>query len=178
MLFRQLFDNQSCTYTYLIASGKGREAIIIDPVKELLKQYIQLIEELSLKLVIAIDTHIHADHITAIGELSQQIKTCSSAMGEHSKAEYLNIHVKEGETVSLDGMKFKALYTPGHTDDSYSYLMNDRVFTGDTLLIRGTGRTDFQNGDPYKQYDSIFKTPQTITTTHIIPLPYFPFIHS
>ena len=156
MLFKQIFDIESCTYTYLIASGYGREALIIDPVRDMAESYVKLINELDLRLVLAIDTHVHADHITAIGPLCKHIEGCQSAMGAHSKAEHLDIHLKEGETLNVDGIKFTNLYTPGHTDDSYSYLMNDRVFTGDTLLIRGTGRTDFQNGSSEQQYDSLF----------------------
>lgn len=155
MIFRQIFDRESCTYTYLMSSGVGREAIIIDPVIENVDQYIRLIKELDLKLVVALDTHIHADHITASGKLRDSTK-CSILMGEHSKAECLSASVKEDEQINVDGLKFRALYTPGHTDCSYSFCMDDRVFTGDTLMIRATGRTDFQNGSAEQQYDSIF----------------------
>ncbi len=162
MIFRQLFDAETFTYTYLIASGLGREGILIDPVKEKLSEYTILIKELDLKLVASIDTHVHADHVTALGDLRLATK-CKSIMGEQSKAECVSIKIKEGETVDFDGLKLQAIYTPGHTDDSYSFLLNGRVFTGDTLLIRGTGRTDFQNGDAVAQYDSIknklFKLP-------------------
>lgn len=161
VLFRQLFDSVSCTYTYLIARGKGREAFIIDPVQTKTRIYLQLIEELDLKLVAAIDTHIHADHVTGLGELSQATN-CHRAMGEKSLAKGLTLTLRDNEVVDFDGIKLKALYTPGHTDDSYSYLLGDRVLTGDTLLIRGTGRTDFQNGDPYAQYDSLFDTLLTL----------------
>lgn len=155
MIFRQIFDRESCTYTYLIASDIGREAILIDPVIENVDNYIKLIDELELKLVVALDTHVHADHITASGKLRDSTK-CSIIMGEHSKAECLSSKVKEDELLDIDGLKFRALYTPGHTDCSYSFYMNDRVFTGDTLMIRGTGRTDFQGGSSTQQYDSIF----------------------
>lgn len=155
MLFRQLFDRESSTYTYLIASRPGGEALIIDPVKENVPAYLGLIEQLGLKLVYALDTHVHADHITGLGDLREHTG-CITAMGNETSAECVSLRLHEGETISIDGIKLRALYTPGHTDDSYSYLMDDRVFTGDTLLIRSTGRTDFQNGDPRAQYDSIF----------------------
>lgn len=155
MLFRQFIDYESFTYTYLIASGRGREAILIDPVLEQVEQYIKLIKQLDLKLVKAIDTHVHADHITGIGLLQQKVG-CQSVLGEQTKAECVTYRVKEDELIEFDGLMLKALYTPGHTDDSYSFLLDGRVFTGDTLLIRGTGRTDFQNGCAKAQYDSLF----------------------
>ena len=155
LLFRQLFDSISCTYTYLIASDYGREAILIDPVREHIKSYQRLLSELQLKLVVAIDTHTHADHITASGAL-QQALNCRIAMGEQAPAECASLRVKEGDKINLDGIELKTLYTPGHTNDSYSFMMKDRIFTGDTLLIRATGRTDFQGGDAHKQYDSLF----------------------
>lgn len=154
MIFKQLFDEDTCTYTYLMASGVGREAVILDPVDRHVDLYQQLFTELDLKLVAAIDTHVHADHITAIGQLAEQ-NQCLSVMGEMSKAELVSLKVKEDDLIDCDGMKLKVIYTPGHTDDSYSFVMDDRVFTGDTLLIRGTGRTDFQHGDAYASYDSI-----------------------
>lgn len=155
MIFRQLFDPISSTYTYLLAERQGGEALLIDPVLERVPQYLQLIKELDLQLVMAVDTHIHADHVTGIGEL-RSVVDCATAMGEHSKAECVTVRFKEGEVLKADGVRLEAIYTPGHTDDSYSFAMGDRVFTGDTLLIRGTGRTDFQNGDPGAQYDSLF----------------------
>ncbi|MFZ0838500.1 MAG: MBL fold metallo-hydrolase [Xanthobacteraceae bacterium] len=155
MIFRQLFDATSGTYTYLVASRRGGEALIIDPVLEKVDRYLQLVRELDLRLVKAIDTHLHADHITGLGALRDRTQ-CVTVMGEQTKADVVSIRVAEGDTVEVEGIALEALYTPGHTDDSYSYLMQDRVFTGDTLLIRGTGRTDFQNGDPRAQYDSIF----------------------
>lgn len=155
MIFRQLFDPASSTYTYLIARRAGGGALLIDPVVEHVLQYLQLIEELDLKLVYALDTHMHADHVTGLGEL-RDIARCPTVMGEHTKAECVSMRVKDGDAIDVDGLKLQAMYTPGHTDDSYSYRMADRVFTGDTLLIRGTGRTDFQNGDPYAQYHSLF----------------------
>ena len=155
MIFEQLFDTKSSTYTYILSSGKGREALIIDPVLEHTDQYINLLNKLELKLVKVIDTHIHADHITGLNELSERTN-CTKIMGENSKSEVVDLRVKENENVKIDNINLKVMYTPGHTDCSYSYLMNDRVFTGDTLLINGTGRTDFQNGNARQQYDSIF----------------------
>jgi len=155
MIFRQLFDNTSSTYTYLMAERQGGEALLIDPVLENTGQYVRLIEELDLKLVKAVDTHIHADHVTALGALHNQTG-CITAMGAMSRAECVSVHFHEGDKLSADNLHLDILYTPGHTDDSYSFLLPDRVFTGDTLLIRGTGRTDFQNGDPAAQYDSLF----------------------
>jgi sulfur dioxygenase len=155
MIFEQLFDTKSSTYTYILSSGKGREALIIDPVLEHTDQYINLLNKLELKLVKVIDTHIHADHITGLNELSERTN-CTKIMGENSKSEVVDLRVKEDENVKIDNINLKVMYTPGHTDCSYSYLMNDRVFTGDTLLINGTGRTDFQNGSSYDAYDSLF----------------------
>ncbi|AJD45010.1 MBL fold metallo-hydrolase [Rhizobium sp. SEMIA 4085] len=155
MIFRQLFDSVSGTYTYLVASRKGGEALIIDPVLEKVDRYLKLVEELDLKLVKAVDTHLHADHITGLGALRDRTH-CVTVMGEQTLADVVSMRVTEGDRVAIEGLSLDVLYTPGHTDDSYSFLMNGRVFTGDTLLIRGTGRTDFQNGNPLQQYDSIF----------------------
>jgi sulfur dioxygenase len=155
MIFRQLFDQVSGTYTYLLASRRGGEALIIDPVIEKVDRYLQLIKELDLRLVKAVDTHMHADHVTGLGALRDRTQ-CITVMGEQTRADVVSMRVTEGDTLTVEGVSLDVLYTPGHTDDSYSYLMGDRVFTGDTLLIRGTGRTDFQNGDPRAQYDSIF----------------------
>ena len=155
MIFRQLFDSTSSTYTYLLASRHGGEALIIDPVAEKVDRYIQLLKELDLRLVKAIDTHLHADHITGLEPLRERTN-CITVMGEQTKAEVVSIRVRDGDRVGVEGLSLDVAYTPGHTDDSYSFILPDRVFTGDTLLIRGTGRTDFQNGDPRAQYDSIF----------------------
>ena len=155
MIFRQLFDHESSTYTYLLAKRRGGEALLIDPVLEQTDKYVRLVEELGLRLVMAVDTHIHADHVTALGALRDHTG-CATAMGEQTKAECVSVRLRDGERVRIDDLALEVLYTPGHTDDSYSLLLPDRVFTGDTLLIRGTGRTDFQNGDPAAQYDSLF----------------------
>ncbi len=155
MIFRQLFDATSSTYTYLVAERQGGEALLIDPVMEHAERYVRLVDELGLKLVLAVDTHIHADHVTALGALREKTD-CATAMGEMTKAECVSVQFREGEKLCADNLHLEILYTPGHTDDSYSFLLPDRVFTGDTLLIRGTGRTDFQNGDAEAQYDSLF----------------------
>jgi len=155
MIFEQLFDTKSSTYTYIISSGKGREALIIDPVIEHTDEYIKVLKNLELKLVKVIDTHIHADHITGLNELNKRTN-CTRIMGEKSKSEVIDLKIKDNETIKVENIELKSIYTPGHTDCSYSYLMNDRVFTGDTLLINGTGRTDFQSGNSHDAYDSLF----------------------
>jgi glyoxylase-like metal-dependent hydrolase (beta-lactamase superfamily II) len=155
MIFNQLFDNKSSTYTYIIASDKGREALIIDPVIENTEEYLKVLKELNLKLVKVIDTHIHADHVTGLSELSKRTR-CVKIMGEQSKSEVIDLRVKDDDKIEIDKIQLKTIYTPGHTDCSYSFLMNDRVFTGDTLLINGTGRTDFQSGNSHHAYDSLF----------------------
>ncbi|HJU32396.1 MAG TPA: MBL fold metallo-hydrolase [Hyphomicrobiaceae bacterium] len=155
MIFRQLFDHTSSTYSYLLASRRGGEALIIDPVLERVDRYLQLVKELDLKLVKAVDTHIHADHITGLGALRDRTH-CITVMGEMAKVDVVSMRVTEGDKLTIEGLALDVLYTPGHTDDSYSFVANDRVFTGDTLLIRGTGRTDFQNGSARAQYESLF----------------------
>ena len=153
MIFRQLFDRESSTYSYLIAS-RG-QAVLIDPVKEQLPTYLRLIDEFGLKLVYALDTHVHADHVTALGDLRRETQ-CVTAMGDQTRAECVSRKLKDREVLQVGDVSIEAWHTPGHTDDSVSYVMDDRVFTGDTLLIRGTGRTDFQNGDAGQLYHSIF----------------------
>jgi glyoxylase-like metal-dependent hydrolase (beta-lactamase superfamily II)/rhodanese-related sulfurtransferase len=155
MIFRQLFEPVSCTYSYLIASRRGGEALIIDPVLEKVDRYLQLMRELDLHLVKAVDTHLHADHITGLGALRDRTH-CITVMGEQSSVDLVSMRTADGDTLQIEGVSMDVMYTPGHTDDSYSFLMQDRVFTGDTLMIRGTGRTDFQNGDPRAQYESLF----------------------
>ena len=155
MIFKQVFDTVSSTYTYLIASAKGREAIMIDPVLDNIEEYISLLNEFDLKLVKVIDTHIHADHITGASALKDQTK-CVTIMGDQTPADAVEVKVKDEEIIKLDHLEIKALHTPGHTSDSYSFLMNNYLFSGDTLLINGTGRTDFQNGSAKDAYNSIF----------------------
>jgi sulfur dioxygenase len=155
MIFRQLFDQFSGSYSYLLASRSGGEALIIDPVLEKVDRYLQLVKELDLKLVKAVDTHLHADHITGLGALRDRTH-CITVMGDQTKADVVSMRLGDGDRLTIEGLALDVIYTPGHTDDSYSFVMPDRVFTGDTLLIRGTGRTDFQNGDPRMEFESIF----------------------
>ena len=155
MIFKQVFDTKTSTYTYLIASAKGREAVIIDPVLENVENYIGLLKDLDLKLVKVIDTHIHADHVTGASKLKQSTN-CTTIMGEHTPADMVEIKVKDNELINVDGLKIRSIYTPGHTSESYSFLLNKYLFSGDALLINGTGRTDFQNGSSKDSYHSIF----------------------
>ena len=155
MIFKQVFDNKTSTFPYIIASAKGREAVILDPVLENVEEYIVLLKELDLRLVKVIDTHIHADHITGATKL-KQVTNCITLMGEHTPADTVEIKVKDNEIIEIDNLKIKSLYTPGHTSDSYSFLLDNYLFTGDTLLINGTGRTDFQNGSSKDAYNSLF----------------------
>ncbi len=155
MIFRQLFDSTSSTYTYIIASRKGGEALMIDPVFEKTDYYLRLLKELDLKLVKVVDTHVHADHVSAMGALRDHTN-CVTVMGEQSPVDVVSMRIADSEKITIEGFSMTAMYTPGHTDDSYCFRTDDRVFTGDTLLIRGTGRTDFQNGDPGLQYESLF----------------------
>ena len=155
MIFKQVFDTKSSTYTYIIASAEGREALIIDPVLENVEDYIKILNQLNLKLVKVIDTHIHADHVTGAGKLRDKTK-CVTIMGEHTPTDAVEVKVKDDEIIKLDKLNFRALYTPGHTSDSFCFLMNNYLFSGDTLLINGTGRTDFQNGSSKDAYNSIF----------------------
>ena len=155
MIFKQEFDTKTSTYTYIIASAKGREALIIDPVLENVEDYINTLKELNLKLVKVIDTHIHADHITGASKL-KQVTNCTTIMGEHTPADTVEIKVTDSEIINIDNLKIRSMYTPGHTSDSYSFLLDNYLFTGDTLLINGTGRTDFQNGCSKDAYNSLF----------------------
>ena len=155
MLFRQLFHQETGTYTYLLAGRQGGEALLIDPVIDRVERYMQLLEELDLRLMKVVDTHVHADHITAMGELRDRTK-CVSVMGKEAPVDVVSMRVNDGDLITVEGVQMETLYTPGHTIDSYSFKMADRVFTGDTLLIRGTGRADFQSGSSRDAYHSIF----------------------
>jgi len=156
MLFRQFFDKTSSTYTYLIAHKKGAEACIIDPVLEHIENYLKAIKDLDLKLVKVIDTHVHADHVSGISKLRDKTQ-CITCMGKSQNAsEIVSMEVSDNEKFKVGNLELRALFTPGHTDDSYCFLLNDKIFTGDTLLIGGTGRTDFQNGNAEDQYNSLF----------------------
>lgn len=153
MIFRQLFDTESSTYTYLLADEQTREALLIDPVREQVDRDLKLITELGLKLVLVLDTHTHADHVTGAGEL--RARTGARTGGSRNAAPCADLHVGHGERVNVGAIEVTVLETPGHTDDSVSYVVSDRVFTGDALLIRGAGRTDFQNGDAAALYRSL-----------------------
>jgi glyoxylase-like metal-dependent hydrolase (beta-lactamase superfamily II) len=155
ILFRQFFERESSTLTYLIARRAGGEAVLIDPVKSEAPRYLAALDGLELRLIKAIDTHVHADHVTALGAL-REVTGCATVLGAETRAECVSLRMRDGDVIDVDGLELRALHTPGHTDDSYSLVMSDRVFTGDTLLIGGTGRTDFQNGDARAQYDSLF----------------------
>ena len=155
MIFNQLFDIKSHTFTYIISSGKGREALIIDPVIEKTNEYLKILKDPELKLVKVIDTHIHADHVSGLNELNKKTN-CARIMGDTSPSEVIDIRVKDNEKIKIENIELISVHTPGHTKCSYSFLMKDRVFTGDTLLINGTGRTDFQGGSTKDQYNSIF----------------------
>ena len=155
MIFNQLFDKTTSTYTYLIASAPQREALIIDPVLENVEIYTNLLKELNLKLVKVVDTHIHADHITGAYQLNKKTN-CTTIRGENSPADSVQLKVKDGEKIKIDKLEIKTIYTPGHTSDSYSFLIDNFLFSGDALLINGTGRTDFQNGNAKDSYNSIF----------------------
>ena len=168
MIFRQLFDAASSTHTYLLASRHGGEALIIDPVLERVDRYLQLIRELDLKLVKAVDTHLHADHITGLGALRVQTQ-CITVMGEQSGVDVVSMRVGDGDQLKIEGLALEVMYTPGHTDDSYSFLWDGRVFTGDTLLIRGTGRTDFQNGDSRAAWASLQRLLKLPDETLVFP---------
>ena len=159
MIFRQLFEQESSTYTYLIGCEKTRKAALIDTVKSEVPQYIQLLRELNLTLVYALDTHTHADHITGAGAL-RDLTGCTTLLGEEANSTCVSHALRDGEKIPVGELTFTALHTPGHTDDSYTFHLIDGdeqyVFTGDTLLIRGTGRTDFQKGSARDQYQSLF----------------------
>ncbi len=153
MIFRQLFDSESSTYTYLIGDEATRQAVLIDPVLEQADRDLRLVAELDLTLTHVFDTHVHADHVTASGTLRE--RTQATVVGSVNGASCANVQVRHGDEVRVGQLVFQVLATPGHTDDSLSYLLGDRVFTGDALLVRGTGRTDFQNGDARQLYDSL-----------------------
>src|SRR5258708_19443459 len=154
MIFRQLFEPVSGTYSYLLASRTGGEALIIDPVLEKVDRYLQLARELDLRLVKAVDTHLHADHITGLGSLRDRTH-CITVMGEQSQVDVVSMRLAEGDKLTIEGISLDVLYTPGHTDDSYSFRMAARVFTGDTLLIPAPGPPHFHTAAPPPPYHSL-----------------------
>ena len=153
MIFRQLFDPASSTYTYLLADERSGEAALVDPVREQVERDLRLVAELGVRLAWVLETHVHADHVTAAGLLRERTgaRTVSSVRG----AACADQHVRHGDVIAVGAIELHVLETPGHTDDSVSYLVDDRVLTGDALTIRGAGRTDFQNGDAHTLYRSI-----------------------
>ena len=154
MIFRQLFDSVSSTYSYVLASRRGGEALVVDPVLEKVDRYLKLMEELDLRLVKAVETHLHADHITGLGALRDRTR-CVTVMGEQSKVDVVSMRIAEGDRLTVEGVSLDVLYTPGHTDDSYSFVLGDRVFTGDTLFAAGCGR--LFEGTPEMMYESLCK---------------------
>lgn len=155
MIFRQLFDQETWTYTYLIADPINKEAVLIDPVNTHVDEYLNMLSELGLKLKYTLETHVHADHITASGLLRQRLGS-QTGVSALCGAETADFQIKDGDVFSFsNGEHIKVIATPGHTKGSISFLWRDRVFTGDALFIGGCGRTDFQGGDAGAQYDSI-----------------------
>ncbi|MCX8514842.1 MAG: MBL fold metallo-hydrolase [Burkholderiales bacterium] len=167
MLLRQLFDIETFTFTYIIAADFGKEAIIIDPVESKVDKYVNLLNELGLTLKYVFDTHVHADHITASGKLRDKTG-CITLIGQETGAACVSKTVKDNEKLIINGLEFTVLRTPGHTQDSYCLYTSGMVFTGDTLFIRGTGRTDFQAGSPVDQYYSIVNKLFTLPEATIV----------
>jgi glyoxylase-like metal-dependent hydrolase (beta-lactamase superfamily II) len=153
MIFRQLFDSQSSTYTYLIGDEETGEAALVDPVREQIDRDLELVAELGLRLTWVLETHVHADHVTAAATLRE--RTGARTVFGRRGAACADRHVSAGDIIQVGGLQVGVLDTPGHTDDSVSYLVGDRVLTGDALTIRGAGRTDFQNGDAGTLYRTI-----------------------
>lgn len=163
MIFRQFYDADSATYTYLLADEETRQAILIDPVREQVERDLGQLQDLGLQLTFVLDTHTHADHVTAAGLL--RTRTGAKTVAGPSAAPCADVHVADGDVLRVGALRIQAIATPGHTDDSVSYLVEGRVFTGDALLIRAAGRTDFQNGSARQLYESIthklFALPET-----------------
>jgi len=153
MIVRQLFDKDSSTFTYLLADPATADAVLIDPVREQLERDLSLIRELGLTLRFVVETHVHADHVTAAGLL--RARTGAKTVAGRAGAPCADLHVTDGDIIVFGESTLKVLETPGHTDDSLSLVAEGCVFTGDTLFVRGTGRADFQNGDPEQLYASI-----------------------
>lgn len=154
MIFRQLFETETSTYSYLLGCERTRRALLIDPVASEIEQYLQLLHSLNLKLIYTLETHVHADHITAAGQLREQLGS-KSVVHRDAGAQCADLLVTDGVTLQVGDLDLEVRHTPGHTGGCVSYVMADRVFTGDALLIGGSGRTDFQQGDAGLLYDSI-----------------------
>lgn len=154
LIFRQLFESESSTYTYLLADAQSKEAILIDTVREKMERDLLLLEELGLKLKYVLDTHVHADHITAAGPIAE--KTGAQSGQSHlSGVKGASLYFKDGETLKFGPFSLKVLSTPGHTNSCTCFYVEGMLFTGDTLLIRACGRTDFQEGSAKELYHSI-----------------------
>ncbi|NNL56571.1 MAG: MBL fold metallo-hydrolase [Pseudomonadales bacterium] len=171
MLLRQLFDRESSTYTYLLADKPGGQACLIDPVQEQMPSYLTLLEQLELELVFACDTHIHADHITALGALKQET-ACATYVGTPGEVNCASNGLQHGDRLVFGDAQLEAIFTPGHTDSSFCFLLQSSgqtfLFSGDTLLIRGCGRTDFQNGDAQQMYHSLHDTLLTLDDNTVV----------
>ena len=168
MLFRQLFDSESSTYTYLLADLELKEAILIDPVLEQVERDRKLLQELGFSLSYCLETHIHADHITSADKL-RELTGCLTMVPENVQAECANRHIRDEETLKLGQIELKAIATPGHTDSHMAYLINgEKLLTGDALFIRGCGRTDFQSGDAGTLYDSVTQRLFTLPDTTLV----------
>ncbi len=171
MIIRQLFDSDSFTYTYLLGDEKSGKAVFIDPVLEKMDLYTQLLGELSLTLEVALDTHVHADHITALGALRKSTG-CKTFIGNRGDVDCADNGLKDGQIISVGAIDVRVVYTPGHTDDSYTFLVDTDdqryAFTGDTLLIRGSGRTDFQHGSSDQLYDTLHQKLMTLPADTVV----------
>ena len=169
LIFRPLFEKKSSTYTYLLADSITKEAIIIDAVAETQQRDIGLIEELALDLRYIIETHVHADHITSSCPLKQKFTNAKIVLGESNPVACADILIKDGENLEFGNYSIKAMSTPGHTDGCMSYVVGDKVFTGDALLIRSCGRCDFQGGSAEKLFDSISRLFTLPDETYVYP---------
>ena len=169
LIFRPLFEKESSTYTYLLADSITKEAIIIDAVAETQQRDIGLIEELALDLRYIIETHVHADHITSSCPLKQKFTNAKIVLGESNPVACADILIKDGENLEFGNYSIKAMSTPGHTDGCMSYVVGDKVFTGDALLIRSCGRCDFQGGSAEKLFDSISQLFTLPDETYVYP---------
>jgi glyoxylase-like metal-dependent hydrolase (beta-lactamase superfamily II) len=168
MIFHQLFDAETCTYTYLLADESSREAVLIDSVIEQSERDTRLIRELGLSLKYLIETHVHADHITAVATLKNAFPEAKSVYNARAGVDKPDIQVNDGDTLQFGSHTLKVLYTPGHTDSCTSFLLGERIFTGDALLIRACGRTDFQQGDPGRLYDGIVSKLFTLPDHYVV----------